>query len=232
MTLMHHFRGRLVEKTALTPTILLVRLALKEKRLKFHPGQYVMLGVPLADGTSIERPYSIASAPQSKELEFLIELKKGSAVPEYFDAARAGAHVTVRGPLGGSFQIPSKKQPLHFLAAGCGIAPFRAMMTDLFKRNPRSRVRCSFLREPARWGVIDDELAQWYRKCENFSYSIIHMRTDEASKPGWQWRHVDLGEPSHGELLYLAGGSGFVANLKTHLLAKGFKTRNIITESA
>lgn len=230
---MSHLRGRLVSKEFLTPNILLVRLALKDKRrLRFNPGQYVMLGVPLPDGTAIERPYSIASPPYSKDLEFLVQLKQGSAVPEYFDAARIGADVNVRGPLGGSLQPPSKKRPLHFFAAGCGIAPFRAIMKDLLKRNPRSRVRFSFLREPEQWGVIDDELAQWYRTCQNFSYSIIHMRTDEAARPLWKWRHVDIGDPSHDELLYLAGGSGFVANLKTHLLKKGFKTKNIIAESA
>jgi ferredoxin-NADP reductase len=231
--MMSHLRGRLVSKEFLTPNILLVRLALKERRFSYIPGQYAMLGVPLKDGSSIERPYSIASAPhQQTGLEFLVQEKRGSAVPDYFGAAHLGAAVTIRGPLGGSFKLPPKSRPLHFFAAGCGIAPFRAIMKDLFKRSPKSRVRFSFLREPARWGVIDDELAEWYRACQNFSYSVIHMRTGEALRSEWEWRHVDVGEPSHNELVYLAGGSGFVANLKTHLLKKGFKTKNIITENA
>lgn len=230
---MSHLRGRLAEKQFLTPTIMLVRLALKDRQFRHVPGQYAMLGVPLKDGSSIERPYSIASAPHQRDgLEFLVQQKHGSAVPDYFSTAKIGAAVTVRGPLGGSFKLPPKNRPLHFFAAGCGIAPFRAIMKDLFKRSPRAEVRFSFLREPAQWGVIDDELAAWYRTCQNFSYSIIHMRTEEALQSRWEWRHVDLGEPAHNELVYLAGGSGFVANLKTHLLKKGFKTRNIITEGA
>lgn len=232
MTMMSHIRGKLVWKKSLTPTVTLVCVSLKEKRFKYRPGQYAMLGVPLSDGSSIERPYSIASSPRTNELEFLIQMKKGSAVPEYFNTAHVGAAVTVRGPLGGTFQVPSKNRPLHFFAAGCGIAPFRAILKDLLKRNPRSPVRFSFLREPEQWGVIDEELAEWYRACQNFSYSIIHMRTDEAAKTQWKWRHVDIGEPAHNELLFLAGGSGFVADLKTHLLKKGFTTKNIITESA
>ena len=229
---MFYFRGRLSWKKLITPSIFLVRLALKDRPLKFRPGQYVMLGVPLRDGTSIERPYSIASAPHPRNVEFLVHAKLGSAVPEYFESAKVGAAVTVRGPFGGSFKVPQTNRPLHFFAAGCGIAPFRAIMKDLLKRNPQSRVRVSFLREPHPWGVIDDELAQWYRTCQNFSYSIIHMRTDEAVKQAWKWRHVDIGDPSHRELVFLAGGSGFVANLKTHLLERGFKTKNILTENA
>ena len=227
---MHTFRGRLIGKKFLAPTILLVRLA-PDAPFDFRAGQYVMVGIPLSDGTSVERPFSIASPPHaSNELEFLVQMKAGSAVPEFFRRAQRGAFVVLRGPLGGTLQLPKRRRPLHFLAAGCGIAPFRAMMKDLFSRDPNASVRLSFLREPVVWGVIDDELAQWYRTCQNFSYSIIHMRTDEALKPEWQWRHVDLGEPLHGEFVFLAGGSGFIVGLKNHLLERGFNSTHIITE--
>ena len=227
---MADIEGRLLQKQILSPKSLLARVQLP-RDFAFRAGQYVVLRLPLKDGEVYERPFSIASPPtHSGEGEFLVARKASSKGAQFFEEAAEGAVISLRGPFG-SVVVDDKEKPLHFIAAGLGAVPFRAICKDLFEKKYKESVRLTLLREPAHWAVFDEELVLWHRTWKQFSYSVVHTTIEQATHPAWQWRHLGLGKPEHGEVLYISGSKAFVAALKSELQKRGFAPEQVITEN-
>ena len=221
-------KARLIASRPVTKKIILARFTLG-KPIDFTAGQYVTVALDMPSGKTVERPFSIASSPRlSRKMEFIIELKKTSPVGTFFSKAKKGSTIRLRDPKG-AMTVNSGNQALHFIAAGMGLAPFRSICQDLIGRGYKGHVRFSHLREPSSWGPIDEELAEWYKTWKNFSYSLIHTSIEQASEPQWQWRHLSLGDPSHGELTYLCGSPTFVENLSREMRSRGFASKQIVT---
>src|SRR3954471_168092 len=93
-------------------------------------GQHVDVRLTAEDGYQAQRSYSIASAPEDKELVLTVErLDDGEVSPYLFDTLRPGDQLELRGPIGGYFVWrASDGGPLLLLAGGSGIVPFRAML--------------------------------------------------------------------------------------------------------
>src|SRR3989344_2629646 len=219
------FRSRLLHKEHLTPAIILAHVNAPEDFI-FQAGQYVNLGVA-REGGEVQKPVSIASAPsQNGHLEFIIKLTLGKVLGAFFSEASPGAEMSVTGPMGGF--VVEERGPIHFIAAGVGVAPVRSMYQDLLLRRYKYPVRLSLLREPEEWGVFDVELAESYRACKNFSYSLIHA-SPELAGPEWGWRHLNIGFPEQDETGYLSGSREFVSKIKETLLARGFEADRLIT---
>lgn len=223
------FESRLLEKEYLTPKIMLARIEMPQ-RFSFLPGQYVMLTLHLERDEYVQKPISIASIPAAENLELLIKVVPDKAVSDFFVDALPGTSLQF-SEARGNFVIENPRGPLHFIAAGVGAAPVRAMYKDLLTRNYAHPIRLSLLREPASWGVFDEELAQSFRACKNFSYSLIHA-SPELATAQWAWRHLGLGEPRHGERIYISGSKEFVSQLTQALQARGFTADQIVSENA
>jgi benzoate/toluate 1,2-dioxygenase reductase subunit len=221
-------RAQLIDTQPITDGIILTRFALSEP-LSFNAGQHVMVSLRSEGGQTIERPFSVASSPRrAGEIEFMVQLKEGSPVAYFFSNAHNGSTIGLRDPQG-MLTVERNNRPLHFVAAGMGLAPFRSICEDLFGGDYSSHIRLSHLREPASWGPIDEELARWHKTRNNFSYSLIHTSTLQASQEGWGWRHLSLGEPRNGEVTYLCGSPAFVSRLASEMAERGFMSDQIVT---
>lgn len=96
--------------------------------LEFVPGQFVLLEDEA--GTVQPRSYSIANAPRGDGLISLLvsRVDGGQGSGWIHDRLRVGDHVVVSGPYG-TFTLPQgARASWLFLAAGSGLAPFRAML--------------------------------------------------------------------------------------------------------
>jgi benzoate/toluate 1,2-dioxygenase reductase subunit len=106
-----------------------------ERPLAFLPGQYVNLMVP---GSKQTRSYSFSSAPNQRELAFLIRDVPDGLMSSYMrHKAQAEDFMMFTGPYG-SFYLRPAVRPILMLAGGTGLAPFLSMLLWL-KSNPTAQ---------------------------------------------------------------------------------------------
>ncbi|MGY1792428.1 ferredoxin reductase [Geodermatophilus sp. SYSU D00525] len=114
------------------------------RRLRFEvpgwtghlPGQHVDLRLTAEDGYTVQRSYSIASAPEDPLLSLMVERLDGGEVSPYLTGElRAGDVLELRGPIGGYFVWSAgadlergETRPVQLVAGGVGVAPFLAML--------------------------------------------------------------------------------------------------------
>lgn len=123
------YEYKISEIKKLTNDVKVIQLFPKNTSIpKFIAGQFVFLHL-LIDGKSVEkRPYSIASAPETKNLEFCIKMINGKMTTE-LDKLKIGDIIGVDGPYGGfGFTFPKKAA---FVAGGTGIAPIMSMLRSV-----------------------------------------------------------------------------------------------------
>ena len=130
----------LVSLAPVTPRSRLVTLDLKGHTFDFRPGQAVVIG---ASGAQPRRPYSIACSPERASetgtLEMLIALEADGTLGPHLPDTTPGTLIDVEGPLGTFFfPVDLPNQRLLFVAGGTGIAPLRAMIDHLLRREPPS----------------------------------------------------------------------------------------------
>ncbi len=114
------------------------------RELDFRAGQYLdwTLAVPAPDSRGNRRPFTIASAPGSREVRLGVKFYPG---PSAFKRGLLGMQAgdTIFGSqIAGTFTLPRRHDvKLAFLAGGIGITPFRSMIEDLVRRGePRDIV--------------------------------------------------------------------------------------------
>ncbi len=123
---------RLAEIIKETPDVDTFRFKSEDgSKLAFDPGMFVMLTWP-GKGTEqkITRAFSIASAPNSDELEFEIHMIHGRFTSK-LDSAKVGDIYTVTGPYGQFRFVPKEDRKVLFIAGGTGLAPFMSMLREL-----------------------------------------------------------------------------------------------------
>jgi len=102
----------------------------------FTPGQFVNLGLARADGTWVQRPYSIASAPGSFVTGFVVTRVEGGALSPLLWNLEPGRRVFMERVAAGTFTLRDVPAgvPLLAVATGTGTAPFVSMLrADLWK---------------------------------------------------------------------------------------------------
>ncbi len=135
----------IVAITAATPRSRLVTVNLQGQPLDFQPGQAVVVG---AHGQSERRPYSIACSPERAAetgcLELLIAVEPDGTLSANLGPASPGTLMDVEGPVG-TFTLPAALATGYvlFVAGGTGVAPLRAMLDHLLRRDTPQRI--SFL---------------------------------------------------------------------------------------
>ena len=98
------------------------------KHLRFVPGQFISITIPLGDETR-SRPYSIASDPEDRgPFEICFNRVEGGRGVQWLFERRVGDTVDFSGPFG-TFTIDrAPEAELGFIAEGTAIAPIRPML--------------------------------------------------------------------------------------------------------
>ena len=227
--------AKVTKKTNLAGNYWLVVLEFQDA-FDFAAGQYVSLKVA-EDGT--RRAYSIASAPNTKSVDLLVDVTPMGLGTKYILSLKEGDIVEAMGPMG-IFTLASKtpKNNKLFIATGSGIAPMRSMIWDLLLTN-KYQGEVQLL-----WGMRhegdlfwQEELMQMNRQYANFSYQVV------LSKPGEHWH----GECGHvGDCLrngfivkvadlstwefYLCGNQEMIMETGAYLAGKGVAKEDIHLE--
>ncbi len=121
-------KAELVSRCDVTEDLMVIYLR-PEIGFNFKPGQYCTLGLD-----TIERAYSIASAPHEPELEIFVELvplPDGALTPLMWDL-KVGESMSIRPRAKGIFTMDRKYQHHLMVATVTGIAPFVSTIRDYF----------------------------------------------------------------------------------------------------
>jgi ferredoxin/flavodoxin---NADP+ reductase len=97
---------------------------------RFQPGHYAKLGLPVDDADAVWRPYSIVSAPEDGELEFLFILIPDGALSSHMARLREGDRVMIELAAFGFF-VETQLAPgdtLWMMATGTGLGPYVSLL--------------------------------------------------------------------------------------------------------
>lgn len=209
--------------------------------LKFKPGQYLTLELPVAerrrDGW---RSYSIAAAADgSNEAELcIVYLPDGKGTTWLFKDAEVGTEFRSKDP-GGVFTLPDTplSNDVVMVCTGTGVAPFRAMLQERLAQETvnfhlvfgcRTKVDILYKAE-------FQKMAQEY---PNFTYTVAVSREDVPPEPGMEtvrgYVH-QVYEKKYSTLrpdvrFYLCGWSIMVDEASERLQQMGYGSNQVIAE--
>jgi dihydroorotate dehydrogenase electron transfer subunit len=107
------------------------------------PGQFIMLGFPECIDPLLRRPFSIHRLIEADAQFQGIELLYKTVGPatRRLSRLKSGERVSVLGPLGNAFLVPSEAQRIYLAAGGIGVAPLVFLVESLKRHDRRS---CDF----------------------------------------------------------------------------------------
>ncbi len=202
----------------------------------FVPGQYLTIGV-VVDGKLLQRPYSVASAPQdggTEGYELYVRLVPVIRFTTALWRIPIGHRLRLIGPKGKFLLEPDDDRTHLYVSTGTGIAPFISMIRDtLLRGDPRKTVvlhGCSY----------EDELG--YRDYletleRDGTYPVTYVptisRPDSPRNTGWTGRTgrveaivstvcKDLGLRPNRTVVYICGNPEMILNVERSLMDRGF----------
>jgi ferredoxin-NADP reductase len=205
----------------------------------FMAGQHVDVRLSAPDGYQAQRSYSIGSAPESAEVELVIEkLDTGEVSPFFHDVVQAGDTIELRGPIGGHFTWQQKDGgPLLLVGGGSGVVPMMSILRHRMTVAPE--VPTVLLYSVRRYAdiIFREEIFQRAEKDPNLSIFVTVTR-EAVSDPRVRAGRIDDrlvkdvftklgGTPRRS---YVCGANAFVDVASRLLLDMGVPFPTIKTE--
>jgi len=199
------------------------------KHLKFRPGQFISITIPLGDETR-SRPYSIASDPEDRgpfEICFN-RVEGGRGVAWLFDR-RIGDTLDFSGPFG-TFTVDQAPQTeLGFIAEGTAIAPIRPMLKRALASSPAAKIHLIYAAPDRAHILYAAELDALAQSAPNFSCETviapaekIYDRLHELAQARWV-----SGDTIRTRHIYICGVGKGVISLRDLLRGAGYERRSV-----
>jgi len=224
-----YLRCRVIDIKDLTHDIRALELAIESGGpYTFSAGQHARLkfgpGIP-------ERSYSMANRPDQPNLEFHIRLvPNGQASGYVFMNVRAGAEVTLSGPVGNAYLREKHRGPILAVAGGSGMAPIKSIVETALSDDPSRSVHCYFGVRDERDVYLEPRLSELARAHPNLS---VHIVLSQPSTPSAR-RTGTLAEVIARDFsqldcfkAYVAGPPAMVETVQRELLKIGLAMRDI-----
>jgi propane monooxygenase reductase subunit len=191
--------------------------------LEFHPGQYVDIAIPGADGA--HRSFSMANLPSDKgRLEFMIKLYPDGRFSGLLadGGISAGDELEVRGPYGVFTLRDQSPRRLLFIGGGAGMAPILCLLRSLAERGiQRPAVYYYGARTEADL-FHRDELAALEAELPDFRFVPALSEGDWEGETGLITDVVERREESFDAVdAYVCGPPPMVEAAQALLIAKG-----------
>ena len=235
----------LLDRIAVTPELLILRVQPDTGVPDFKPGQYVALGLPGSaaryEGAPperevsppdklIKRAYSIGSSPSQREyLEFYVAVVPDGALTSRLAALKPGDRLFSQPKVTGTFTtdgVPADRS-LLLISTGTGLAPFMSMVrTDSVWMPGRKITIVHGVRYPSDFAYAD-ELLSLQASDRSFDYLPIASRAGEDF-PGRKGRIQKLFEDSSlspdpaKDSVFLCGNPAMIEDLERSLVEQGF----------
>lgn len=188
----------------------------------FHPGQYISVQVPLADGAHQIRQYSL-TGPADRRAEWTFSVKLAGEVSAHLhEHVFEGDTLHVSTPFG-DLVLPDDDSPLLLASAGIGCTPVIGLLNALGANGRQRQVTVlhadrSRARQPHRGQLaslvenLDDaRLYQWYEQ------GVEHVNSDDVRVGQMSLDGIELADGVHA---MLCGPAGFMGAVREQLLAR------------
>ena len=116
-------KAKLVERIDITEDLMIIKLEPEQGPFKFKAGQYCTLGLE-----SIERAYSIVSAPHEPLLEIFVELVTDGELTPLMWNMKVGDYMSVRPRPKGLFTMEQRVRHHFMVSTVTGVAPSISMI--------------------------------------------------------------------------------------------------------
>ena len=199
------------------------------KHLRFVPGQFISITIPLGDETR-SRPYSIASDPEDRgpfEICFN-RVAGGRGVAWLFDR-RVGDMLDFSGPFGSFTLAPEPDSEEGFIAEGTAIAPIRPMLKRVLASPSAAKIHLIYAAPDRDHILYASELDQLAVTAPNFSYEpviapakMIYDRLYELAQARWI-----AGDQDRTRHFYICGVGKGVLRLRDLLRGAGYERRAV-----
>jgi ferredoxin-NADP reductase len=199
------------------------------KHLRFVPGQFISITIPLGDETR-SRPYSIASDPEDRgPFEICFNRVKGGRGVEWLFDRRVADTFDFSGPFG-SFTIDrAPEAELGFIAEGTAIAPIRPMLKRALASSPSAKIHLIYAAPDREHILYADELDGLVRTAPKFSYEPVIVPADQiydrlVEMAQSRWITADADRTRH---FYICGVGKGVIRLRDLLRGAGYERRAV-----
>jgi CDP-4-dehydro-6-deoxyglucose reductase len=224
---------RVISKRARTRVIDELVLQPVDGRLDYLPGQYALVGD--IDNRVPQRSYSIANAPRPDGLiTLLVTRVVDEGHPVWLtERIEPGDRLLLAGPYGSFIADPSSTdRPVLYLAGGSGLAPIRALLEAALTSRATSTATL-FVSARTSADLIDHAR---FRTWEALHPTFRYLRTlTRAMDPPPTGRIPDILHRwvprLENHLVYVAGGSGFVAGCAEAAVRHGAHPSRVRTEA-
>lgn len=202
------------------------------------PGQHVDVRLTGEDGSQAQRSYSIASAPEVREISLAVEqLEEGEVSPYLAGEVRPGDRFELRGPIGGYFVWTVERGgPLVLIAGGSGIAPLMSMLRHRAAQQVKFPTTLLYSARRYEEIIFREELDRLAAADPNLQ--VVYTLTREQPA-GWRGgnKRIDreslmafVFPPNERPQIYVCGPSGLVENTAKLLVEIGHERGCIRTE--
>ncbi|CAL2063392.1 Flavohemoprotein [Streptomyces murinus] len=198
----------------------------------FRAGQYVSVGVKLADGARQIRQYSLSGAPGEDVRQFSVKRVHGGATPEgevsnqLHARVRVGDVLELSEPYGDLVLDGVAGRPLLLASAGIGVTPMIAMLASLAADGHDAPVTVVHGdRSPADHALRVDHQAY----ADKLADSDVTFFYERDAEPGGRTGLVDLSgiDIAPGTSAYLCGPLPFMRAVRGQLIEKGVAPADI-----
>ncbi|MDD5751442.1 MAG: FAD-binding oxidoreductase [Candidatus Peribacteraceae bacterium] len=156
----------------------------KPEGFSFKAGQFIMFLVPLVEKPDDIQPraFSIASAPEEKELLFIVKIKEGGRAGRWMsEVLREGTEMQLQGPFG-EFLLKPGDRPLLFIATCTGMAPLRSLIVDALGHGDTRKMDLIF-------GVHSEENVFWQKELTELAAQHPQLSLHIAlTQPSAAWK--------------------------------------------
>ena len=227
-------RAKLTYRRDITEDLMVIKLD-PEVEFNFKAGQYCTLGLE-----TIERAYSIVSAPYEPQLEIFVELvppPDGALTPLMWEL-RVGNSMSIRPRAKGIFTMDEQYHQHLMVATVTGIAPFMSTIREYLRRGGQGH-QFHVLQGASYYDefTYKDELEELVRlHPDTVAYVPTVSRPSEEKNADWQGlggrvntlveEYIDRLELTHKEcLVYACGHPGMIEDVHDRLGPRGFKVK-------
>ncbi|MDA8284534.1 MAG: 2Fe-2S iron-sulfur cluster-binding protein [Actinomycetota bacterium] len=223
-----------VDKMARAPEVVELRLRPLGGRLRYWPGQHVMVGS--TDPAHAERQYSMANAPRPDgEIVLLVGRHRGGETSTWIhDALAEGDVVAVSGPYGTFIGDVSLEAPVVCLAGGTGLAPILALTDGALRRGFSLPVTIVYSARRSAEVYERGLTAYWQRRYPNFHF-VVTLTREAGGSGEYGGRIPDILPGLFPHLapyqVFIAGSPGFVAACEAAALVCHALPERVFTEA-
>ena len=199
------------------------------KHLRFVPGQFISITIPLGDETR-SRPYSIASEPEDRgPFEICFNRVEGGRGVEWLFERRVGDTIDFSGPFGTFTLDRAPEAEAGFIAEGTAIAPIRPMLKRALASSSPSKIHLIYAAPDREHILYAADLDQLALSAPNFSYETVIVPADriydrlfELAEARWI-----TGDADRTRHFYICGVGKGVIRLRDLLRGAGYERRAV-----